>query len=502
MKVIKIKKILLIFILSILFLNSLLSCSNTKESTKTKEPSWISEIPKDENYYYFLGSGGPVNEESEGEKIALNDIQSKLFLLIGATVNSYLENNQVYISSNNKEEFSTYLKSIVNVEGKGIISQFEIVDKYLKKTSDNKIIVYILARISKESVIKEQKRLEKIYQEKLESFLIPEQKANSYLKNDLFYEAIFEFIKASRNAFLSDYENRVIVAERNLDKILEISKNLKSNLIVPSTTLYSNEQQGEPFIFEVLYSDGNVNKPVKNIPVKFFYKDLNNNGEIITKEYKTNTSSSGKATFLYNRVPFAGNSSIIAFVDILDIIDDYIRIVSSNNNLKEKANIIRNNFTSLKQSKNYFVSSKTISLKTFILFQFYDNSGNLMQGLNISNFLSNLTKLGVKFSKSLNINPEKNENINSFLSFYRNDFLKNDIERVIFIRGDFKNSKEYSGKQISTIDLNSYIYIPKEDNIKYFSITANGTGDNIILSLIDAYLKGLDKLYTILTMIL
>ncbi|MCX8058291.1 MAG: LPP20 family lipoprotein [Spirochaetes bacterium] len=497
------KFFIIIITLSILIFNFLIySCTskdtNISKISSSKEPQWISQIPKDDNYYYFVGSGGPVLEESEGEKIALNDIQSKLFLLLGATVNTYLENNQIYKISENKEEFSNYLKSVVNVEGKGIISKFEIVDKYLKKTSDNKIIVYILARISKDAVIKEQKRLEKIYQEKLEYFLIPEQKANNYLKEGLYYEAIFESLKASQNAFLSDYENKLIVAERNLDRIIEISKKLKSNLYIPSSMLFLNEKQTEPFTYEVLFLDKGETKPVRNIPITFFYKDLNNVGDIITKEYKTTTNNFGKAYFSYSKIPFAGNSSIIAFLDIFDLIDNYIKIINENQVLREKANLIRNNFASLKESKNYNISSKTITLKTFFIFDFYDNSNNKIQSLNISNFLANLTKLGIKFSKSLNISIEKSDNIQNLLIFYKNDFIKNDIERVIVIRGETKSIKEYAGKQIASIDITSYIYIPKDDTLNYLYVNTTGNGDNIMLAILDGYQKGLEKLYNIL----
>jgi hypothetical protein len=499
-----------LILLSIIFITfSIFSCQTTNNSPSSKadkgtskDPVWINEIPKDENYYYFVGSGGPVNDQSEGEKIALGEIQSKVFLLIGANVTTYLENNQYYKSSQNKEEFINYLNSIVQVEGKGIISNFEIIDKYIKNTGTGGIIVYILARISKESVLKEQKRLEKIYEEKINSFLIPEQNGYNYLQSGFIYEAIFEFIKAAKNSFLSDYENRLLVSERNLDTILKIIKNFNAELTIPKTDLISNEKQYDPFTYKVTYTDQNTIIPVKNIPVKFFYKDINNNGEIITKEHKTNTNKLGLATFSYDKVPFSGESSIIAFLDIFDIIDDYIKTVTNQQNLKEKANIIRSSIANYKISKNFNIISKTINLSTMIYINFYDNSNTKIQNFNISNFLSNLTKLGIKFSKQINLKIERDNNIISLLSYNKEQFLINKIERVIIIIGETKSIKEYSGKQIASVEINAYIYIPSNDNTRIITLTSTGNSDTIILAILDAYQKALEKLYKILTMIL
>lgn len=503
--------LVLIVIFLFLFLN--ISCVTTSNSntnknekennkqTETKQaiPEWLNKYtPEDDKFYYFVGSSSEQDTENEADEQAFNDVYRKIFALIGITVSSSMEKSDVYKTSENKEEFKSVLKSLLKTSSEGKIKNIKVIDRYVKKLDNGKIIVYIYISVPKEVIKKEQERLEKLYKEKINSFVLPEQKANIALKNGDIYESIYNTIVSIKNVSSTDYENKEIVIKKGLDRLYFLSSNIKTDLIIPEEKLIRGEKQNTPFVYKVYFEYNNEKIPVKNIPVKFFYKNLNSKNEIQSYEYETSTDINGLSYFKYDKIPFSGKTFLIAFININELINDLQDTLEnnvSNSIYINKVKSIKSNFNDLKIRKDIEFISNTINFKTEIFYSFLDNNNTPINGIITSEFEDYLSEIGVPFNIQ-NGSTKIYENIDNYISKNKDKILKNGFKRVMVIQGVITTFKEYSGKIVAASNITIKIYYLNNDTVKTLSIKSSGNGNNKINAFKDAIIKGLKKAET------
>jgi len=464
-----VKKIISTLIIFILLIN--ISCTQSDNNVvKDDIPSWVYNTPVDNDYYYFSGSSKEVKTIKEGEDQALIQIQQKLVTLVGAQVSTSLEQSETYINSDGNEEYTATLNSIINIESSGIVKNLNEEERFVEKKGD-KVVVYLLYKISKKTVKEEQIRIEKLYKEQIDSIFVPEENGKKNFAAGEFYMAVKNFLQSAKNANQSVYENKDIIIERNLDNVITILGRFTGELNIPASNNYKGESGSTPIYYKLSYNYNGKVYPVRNAPVKFFLRNLDKNGKEISYEFSGTTDQNGELKLTDYIFPYAGQVPVVAFFDIAGLLRDLDDATSEK--FDDKIGIIQDKVKVLKIQKDISVTSRTIGLETVIYQNFTDENGNKID-ISASEFSSELTKTGVKLlSENLvsGISPEEIESKDNLA-----ELKKKGVKRVLILSGYVEKTKTYSGKEFVNVVVS--IKIVNLNNNKIDILTKKGSGSS------------------------
>lgn len=146
-----------------LFISLVLTgCTNVqilKETSQPTRPDWLSQLPRDDAFFYYIGSNTGAKTLADGESAARKDALVKVAEYLGIDINAQLDMTMTETDQSVKEQLKTKTDAL--------ISQATIVDSYHEKTirtthdfKKEMFDVYLLLKYPREEAQKELVRRE------------------------------------------------------------------------------------------------------------------------------------------------------------------------------------------------------------------------------------------------------------------------------------------------------------------------------------------------------
>lgn len=125
-----------------------------KETSQPTKPGWLSQLPRDDVFFYYIGSNTGAKTLADGENAARKDALVKVAEYLGIDINAQLDMTMTETDQSVKEQLKTKTDAL--------ISQAAIVDSYHEKTirtthdfKKEMFDVYLLLKYPKEEARKE-----------------------------------------------------------------------------------------------------------------------------------------------------------------------------------------------------------------------------------------------------------------------------------------------------------------------------------------------------------
>ena len=99
------------------------------QSSAKKMPQWITGIPQDRDFYFFVGTSGDAESYDRGKEEAIDDAISQVVKMIGVTVTSTTTYEERYFA----EQYVTTISAELFAEGKAKLQDAEIREIYFEK---------------------------------------------------------------------------------------------------------------------------------------------------------------------------------------------------------------------------------------------------------------------------------------------------------------------------------------------------------------------------------
>ena len=235
-----------------------------------KIPVWITEIPEDKEYYYFVGSSGEASSLDEGKKQAVNDALKQVVETIGVKVTTESSQEEKYYA----EEYQLNVSSKLLQKGEAKLQGAELKKAYYEKYErpDGSVFyrVWVLVKYSKQEIAREQKRLKTVLELRYGEVKRYEDEAAKFEKTHNYYRAIQFYVDAALSAL--KIEDGDLFFDRNLNRASILLSKI-------SVKKYGEDQIGfvgkpleKPLRLYVYTLDGKKEYPQKNVPVKFLYR--------------------------------------------------------------------------------------------------------------------------------------------------------------------------------------------------------------------------------------
>lgn len=239
-------------------------------SSHDEQPSWVSIIPEEREYLYFVGTSSDSESFDEGKKDAVSDALAQVVAAIGISVSSTLTFEERYFA----EEYTAIVSRELLSSGRARLQDSEIVELYHEQWErpDGSIFfrVWVLLKYSREEIRGEQKRIDDILKLKYGEVRRLEYEASESLENGDILRALFDYLNA---ALLSlKLEDEGVFFDRNIQKAQDIILRIKLSKRGDLQFGWVGESLPEPLVVTVSMLSDSKELPIPNAPVKFVYR--------------------------------------------------------------------------------------------------------------------------------------------------------------------------------------------------------------------------------------
>ena len=266
-----------------------------------KVPSWITSIPEEKAYFYFVGTSGDSGSFDAGKKNSLNDALSQVVSTIGITVTASSTYEEKYFA----EQYTTAISSELLSEGRAKLQDTEVTEIYYEQyeNPDGSTFfrVWLLLKYSKSEIKREQERLAEILKMKYGELKNLEEKASDFTDKDMISDAVIAHLNAGIAA-LNILDGEVLF-DRNMNRANELLLKLRFKKFGEEQVGYVGEPLEEPLRLMVYYLKDERDIPVPNVPVRFLYRiPKKKSAGYKYQAYNTVTDAGGLAEFKVDMV--------------------------------------------------------------------------------------------------------------------------------------------------------------------------------------------------------
>jgi len=265
----------------LLFFSGLTGCASKKASVKRKgeklvqassksPPSWISRIPEEKDYYYFVGSSGDVKSFDDGKDEAIADALSQVVSNIGVRVTATSTYEEKYFAEQYVSEVSQKLKTEGAAKLQGAELKEIYYEKYQKRDGSTFYRVWILLKYSKAEIRKEQERLKAIMELKYGEVKKLEEEAERLYSNRDISGAIFMLIDACQASL--KIEDGGVFFLRNMNRLQKIILNINLEKVGDGQLGYVGKSLPNPVGVKAIYSANGEKIPVYGLPIEIRYR--------------------------------------------------------------------------------------------------------------------------------------------------------------------------------------------------------------------------------------
>ncbi len=302
----------------LVFLFLMFSCTTVKSGTSAqvvskKPPAWVSNPPmSDTTYIYFTGVGtSKSGDPAEAESTARNAIISEILKYIGVEVTS----KTTAVAKGSLNSFKASITEKLTSKSSGRITSLEISDRWIDRRG-KEVTVYLLARYNKVELEREKKRLQKLFQERIEAISKPEREGKTLVSRGEYFAGLIKFIEASLAAGNSNVDNAQVKFERNINNAKAALS--KINLIKLNDNLkgYVGKPFKDAFMLKVASGTTEKSKGIEGVSIRVSYYVLSKSGRKRVKTVTLKTDRRGIVAFKYPIPDFVGKSTVTMALDI------------------------------------------------------------------------------------------------------------------------------------------------------------------------------------------
>ncbi|MGQ9616852.1 MAG: hypothetical protein ACUVWJ_10695, partial [Spirochaetota bacterium] len=286
-------------------------------SSHKKVPSWLTSIPEEKDYLYFVGTARDTENFDSGKKEALNDALGQVVSTIGVNVTATSSYEERYYA----EQFQTTLQTELFTKGRAQLQDAELkeiyYEKYEKPDGTSFFRVWVLLKYSREEIKKEQERLAELLRLRYGEVLSFEEEASRYLGDKLLMNAVFAHLNAAASAL--KIEDGDVFFDRNIIRATELLMKLGLRKYGEDQIGFVGKPLPEPLVLEVFYrGSGGEEIPVPDVPVSFSYRvpRINMAGYRI-EVYNLITDRTGKASLQIDMIhEVSDTNKVEAWIDL------------------------------------------------------------------------------------------------------------------------------------------------------------------------------------------
>jgi hypothetical protein len=240
------------------------------QSSARKIPQWVTDIPEEREYLYFVGTSGDADSYDRGKKEAIEDAISQVVRTIGARVTSTATYEERYFA----EQYETTISSELVTEGKAKLQDAEIkeiyFEKYAKPDGTGFFRVWALLKYGKKEIAREQERLKSILQAMYGEVSALESKAEEYAAALRIADAVASRLQAAFTAL--SVEDGKVLFDRNLNRAQELLLGIRLDKEGEDQVGYVGEPLPAPLRVRASFQSGGGRHPVPNLPLLFAYR--------------------------------------------------------------------------------------------------------------------------------------------------------------------------------------------------------------------------------------
>ncbi|UCB45170.1 MAG: hypothetical protein JSV25_13280 [Spirochaetota bacterium] len=234
------------------------------------KPSWISIIPKERQYQYFVGTSADLESFDAGKKEAISDALSQVVAAIGITMSSALTFEEQFFM----EEYTQIVSRELNTKGRAKLQDAEIEEiyheQYERIDGSSFFRVWVLVKYSIDEIKGEQQRLESILALKYGEVRRLEREAETFFNKGNLLDASLSHIGAALASLT--IEDGEVFFDRNVQKASDLLMMIELEKFGDNQTGWIGEALPEPLIINVHFLKDDKEIPLPNVPVKFSYR--------------------------------------------------------------------------------------------------------------------------------------------------------------------------------------------------------------------------------------
>jgi hypothetical protein len=235
-----------------------------------KYPSWISDIPEDKKYLYYVGSSSDAGSFDAGKNEAIGDALSQVVATIGIKATSTAIYEERYFA----EEYVSTIEAELQTEGRAKLQDAQVTDVYYEQWSrpdgSPYFRVWLLLKYAKADIEREQKRLAELMQLKYGEVLAFEERAALYASQEQLIDAVSAHLGASIAALKIDDGD--VYFDRNMLRATELILKIRARKSGEDQLGWVGEPLERPLGLQLYYLEGDREIPIPNVPVRFSYR--------------------------------------------------------------------------------------------------------------------------------------------------------------------------------------------------------------------------------------
>jgi hypothetical protein len=342
-----------------------------------EQPSWISIIPEEREYLYFVGTSSDSGSFDEGKKDAVSDALAQVVAAIGISVSSTLTFEERFFS----EEYTAIVSRELLSSGRAKLQDSEIVELYHEQwerpDGSNFFRVWVLLKYSRAEIRGEQERIEDILRLKYGEVRRLEYEASESLEKGDILRALVDYINA---ALLSlKLEDEGVFFNRNMQMAQDIILGIKLSKRGDFQLGWVGEGLSEPLVVTVSMLSDSKELPIPNAPVKFIYRvpKTKSQGYKLRVDRKT-TDMEGNASLRLERIYEVSDSNRVeAEIDFGPLLS--ARLDSVPRQYKDRVRALEELLGTKTVTFSYTSDSHAKEYRTAVFFLQTDENGELIE---------------------------------------------------------------------------------------------------------------------------
>ncbi len=319
----KVSAIAFLFIGAVLL--SLAGCTSAPQPPAEQEapPEWVLNPPEsDDQYMYFTGSGSSAADSlAEAEQAARGAVFDEIMRYLGVRITS----ETTATARASVDDFQTDVVQQLTSKSSGRVTGLEIAEKW-QATQGGRLTVYLLARYNKTDLFKEKRRLEEVFQEKIEAVSGPELEAQELQAQGQLYQAAIRYLDAASAAFKSELENAEIKFERNINQASDAIRQIGLVKLNDNLSTYLGQEFDEPFLVKAVNGSTENDPGIAGVAIKVIYKEMRASGRAAVRSTLLKTDEEGVAAFQHPVPGFVGREKLTMSLDVSDVLESLLDV--------------------------------------------------------------------------------------------------------------------------------------------------------------------------------
>jgi hypothetical protein len=436
----------------VLLLSGCASGPDTGQEAAAPPPDWVLNPPEsDDQYVYFTGSGTSSSGSlAQAEEAARGAVLDEIMRYLGVRITA----ETTATARASLDNFQTDVVQQLTSRSSGRVTGLEISEKWQVEQAGG-LTLYLLARYNKTDLMKEKRRLEEVFQEKIEAVSGPELEAQQLESRGQLYQAAIRYLDAASAAFKSDLENAEIKFERNINQASAAIRQIGIVKLNDNLEVYMGREFNEPFRAKVVNGSTDADPGVAGASVRVVYKIMRDSGRPAVRTETVKTDAEGVVSFQAPAPNFVGKEQITMSLDVSDALESLLDVPD---NLYNQVEGFEQLVLSKKVSFSFESQSMASRISTGVAVFDLDASGNpialtetsagLLEKLGQAGFQVNNLPVAVT-----NVAGRSTAQVAGFL----NDNFGAQVERAIF--GTAKISDHTQDKDVVIIQVTATVTV-------------------------------------------